>query len=510
MHSRPSRPSRPILLACSSLFLVSAAACYSGHSHKAPTIESFTVTPGSLPYGGGAVTFSWSVRDAKTLDIEPDVGAVTGTSATVTITADGDYTLTATNGTGETSAKVHVLVGSTMTLAGTVRTALGPLPGATVIVLGEPGTTPSSTDSNGAFTIAGVLPPYDVAVVGPMPGPPFIFLYEGLTRPDPTLRTDWSPFALLPPVPHTGTQAGTLAQLTGFPVPGGTVDTVLIAPENGPSGPVPANTSDSSWTANWPFSGPVQDNLTVHALEYTLDGASRPDAFSRSGSASTVVTSNVAPPSLDVPLATVSTTTVSGAATVLDPVTMPPALVNVALAWDTHGGPAMTLPGMVATAATFSLHAPVVPGGEIRLLAQTSTPQGPVSMEMRGVTAGEGALEIALPAGVAPALPLNGAQVEPGTLMAWSAPPESVASIFLALPSGPVEVIVHGNSMRFPDLSEIGLVPFPNTSFVWGVGQVFGPFATLDDAAGPWGVQDSGATHFQMQSGIGISVHTPP
>jgi hypothetical protein len=75
-----------------------------------PTINSFTATPPSLPAGGGSVTLQWDVKDATTLVIDNGVGAVTGTSKTVSVTSSKTFTLTATNDGGSVTQSTSVSV----------------------------------------------------------------------------------------------------------------------------------------------------------------------------------------------------------------------------------------------------------------------------------------------------------------------------------------------------------------------------------------------------------------
>jgi hypothetical protein len=78
-----------------------------------PTIASFTATPPNLSAGGGNVTLSWDVKDAKTLTVDGDVGAVTGTSKAVTVTSSKTFTLTAANESGSATQSVSVSVAET-------------------------------------------------------------------------------------------------------------------------------------------------------------------------------------------------------------------------------------------------------------------------------------------------------------------------------------------------------------------------------------------------------------
>ena len=75
----------------------------------APSIASFTASSNSVS-AGTAVTLSWSVPDASYLIVSPQVGAVRGTSVSVTPGQTTTYTLYATNQYGRTTATVTVSV----------------------------------------------------------------------------------------------------------------------------------------------------------------------------------------------------------------------------------------------------------------------------------------------------------------------------------------------------------------------------------------------------------------
>lgn len=62
----------------------------------APTISSFTASSTTVS-AGTQITLNWSVANASYLIISPQVGAVRGTSVTVTPSATTTYTLYATN-----------------------------------------------------------------------------------------------------------------------------------------------------------------------------------------------------------------------------------------------------------------------------------------------------------------------------------------------------------------------------------------------------------------------------
>jgi hypothetical protein len=75
----------------------------------APVISSFTASPSTVS-AGSSVTLSWSASNAEYFIISPEIGAVRGSSATVTPTKTTTYTLYATNQYGQTTSTVTVNV----------------------------------------------------------------------------------------------------------------------------------------------------------------------------------------------------------------------------------------------------------------------------------------------------------------------------------------------------------------------------------------------------------------
>jgi len=78
-------------------------------SGNAPVISSFSASPATTNSAGSA-TLSWTVSGASYLIVSPQLGAVRGTSASVTPGQTTTYTLTATNAFGRTTASVTVTV----------------------------------------------------------------------------------------------------------------------------------------------------------------------------------------------------------------------------------------------------------------------------------------------------------------------------------------------------------------------------------------------------------------
>jgi hypothetical protein len=74
-----------------------------------PTISSFSASSQNVS-AGMPVTLSWNVTGASYVIVSPDLGAVRGTSATVSPTQSTTYTLYATNAFGRTTATINITV----------------------------------------------------------------------------------------------------------------------------------------------------------------------------------------------------------------------------------------------------------------------------------------------------------------------------------------------------------------------------------------------------------------
>jgi IPT/TIG domain len=74
-----------------------------------PNVTSFATSAATVA-AGTSVTLSWQVTGASYIIVSPQIGAVRGSSVSVTPTATTTYTLYATNGFGQTTATVTVTV----------------------------------------------------------------------------------------------------------------------------------------------------------------------------------------------------------------------------------------------------------------------------------------------------------------------------------------------------------------------------------------------------------------
>ncbi|OGG60618.1 hypothetical protein A2765_03510 [Candidatus Kaiserbacteria bacterium RIFCSPHIGHO2_01_FULL_56_24] len=93
---------------------VATTTCSATVAQAAPTISTFVATPSSITSGQSSV-LSWTVSNASTTSINNGVGAVSGTSVTVTPGVTTTYALSAVNPGGTTTANVTVTVNATST-----------------------------------------------------------------------------------------------------------------------------------------------------------------------------------------------------------------------------------------------------------------------------------------------------------------------------------------------------------------------------------------------------------
>ena len=78
-------------------------------SGNAPTVTQFAASTTSVA-SGTPLTLSWQVSGASYVIVSPSVGAVRGTSVSVSPTANTTYTLYAANAFGQTTSSVSITV----------------------------------------------------------------------------------------------------------------------------------------------------------------------------------------------------------------------------------------------------------------------------------------------------------------------------------------------------------------------------------------------------------------
>jgi hypothetical protein len=93
------------------LLLIGLVACPQPPAQTAPKINTFTATPSSLS-AATTVKLEWTVSNASSLSISPNVGVVTGSSTTVNVAASTTFELTAQNSAGTDKKTVLITLQS--------------------------------------------------------------------------------------------------------------------------------------------------------------------------------------------------------------------------------------------------------------------------------------------------------------------------------------------------------------------------------------------------------------
>jgi hypothetical protein len=379
---------------------------------------------------------------------------------------------------------------STITVTGhVVSSQLRPVANAPVVITGYPSTT---SDANGAFTVSGVTPPYDVTVV--ISSTKLGITYRGLTRSDPTLVNLFS----TPPAVNNAAVSGTVSGGAGYPLPvNHTSNVVYISPEAS-GGSIPNSLSGAyslglSWDGNSTTSG------TLHALQWQTTPAGMPQTYTGYATkAGVIVSAGGSFAGHNLAMASVTGGTISGTITV--PATVTLGSKVLALAFSSNRS--ITLGSEGGTSAAFTYNVPNVTGTTITLSA-TGTGGGGLSIATKtGIAVGATGVGLTLPEVPQLSLPVDAAtNVTNATPFAWTAIPSMVYLILFNGPAGePDYLIVTGTATTtIPDLTSLGLGLPAGTGYSWGL-YVFGPNASIDAAAGPNGFVPVGDAMNAMSS----------
>lgn len=336
------------------------------------------------------------------------------------------------------------------------------------------------TNAQGEFSISGVEPPYTASLMLTMVRnngqARYGYVYEGLTRPDPTLQV----YSALPPRSASSLmltfqnlfQAGEYATLA-FSGPDGQFFTgdrsnnvqILGAP---------------SWT------GPAATTGNIHAL---LASGDPPSAFHSYQTLPLAVTdgANASAPfnlePLDIPTGSISGTTSGGV--------LGSRSNYVALRFS--DGTAMPLLDEGASADAFSYVVPSLPGATFVVAAADGNSRSSYAVAHReNVAFGQTGVTLDVPRPVTLGSPQNDAPVTPSTTYSWSALGQT-AQVFLwhvefvASFQG-IFVLTSRTEMVLPELPDGFTIP-PGTDFNWQV-ETHGDVPNVDACAGPNGYLD--------------------
>lgn len=357
----------------------------------------------------------------------------------------------------------------TVTVTGRVVGVDGrPIPGARVLVVGR---APTAADSDGAFTVHGVEPPYDVAAVAP--GAAEVTVYLGVSRPDPTVA-----LAALGDPLHSARVGGQVAG--GGPLPAsGRIRTRVAFGGRALVAEADADRATGAYDLTVGWNDGAEASGELRALRWEHDAAGLPISYLGHAQDGLLSLGEGDALSRQLVLQPLETGSLTGRVEAPWPVSMK------SLAVVLGDGPGMSLADDGSESADFDYAVPALAGTTVRVWACAFGPAG-------GYVAGQVAVVAPVSTGVQLLLPPPPALLEPGdgaaevdgtTRFAWTRF-SGLHAVHVRGPAGaPAYAVLTGQAeTRLPDLSPLGVAPPPDAVYGW---QVFGTtlFSDIDDFA---------------------------
>jgi hypothetical protein len=340
-----------------------------------------------------------------------------------------------------------------------------------------------TTDTQGKFSLAGVTTPYDTLLAVSAAGKNYGVAYQGLSRTDPTLHVPGYPS----PAPQSGIISGTF-NLSANGTRGfifANLDGVSPTGQNGTA--FPQFGSNYETTIRWFGATPTTAHVQVITWKETLTGEVETFLHAQSANVSInnggQVTLNVEP------------TTPLGSVTVDGQVVTPSNFRIVSrrafVRSLSKDGSAMLVDDLGASLpAEFQHVMPSLPDF-VPVVCAAIKPQNALeilynyTIQCRAVVNGQ---QVDLTPPAPPKLlqpPNNQTGVNVATDFSWDPVPGAVHMVVLDAASS-FFVITMANQTKIPDLSTLG-VPLPqSTKYTYSVSAI-GPFASMDEIAGPQG-----------------------
>jgi hypothetical protein len=398
----------------------------------------------------------------------------------------GTYTLFVQGLSGELrqSQALEVVVLSpnakTITVTGKVVSDVGkPLATARVRI----GSSVAVTDNEGAFRIEGVKTPYDLIIAVPQIGNQVehAHVFQGLTRPDPTL-----PLFLNATQPGSGnaTILGDLSGGAGFPNPTDHIAKVGFVSNDGFRERSLSEEDGPDFSIRPIFFQGETTQGTLYAFQY-LDNSSirgRVEKYTGYAEKSLELVDEAEFGDQDLSLQPVTTAFLSATLTPPEGFTLDDTLVGVELGVGEFLPIRDFFPDMGVTYAVPDI------GKTLSLHSSTNFLEGRKSEIHRGGLLPNESVELTLP--VAPKLlePANDSEdVNGETKIAWEELRGGISIVefrFFSALNSKIVVYTKASETRLPDLAPEGLNPSSKALFNWRV-QGFGPHASLDDFASP-------------------------
>jgi hypothetical protein len=494
------------------LLLISACGGRSGsdpgESGARPGVDAGTQTPpaivilpatAQLKAGAAPVEFTATLSGATgaivwSLDGPGHLSTTTGAAVTYTpptaLPGDTAATITASGGGVTQSALIGLSRAATIVVSGRLLdSSRAPAPGITVSI-GDRGTV---TDEDGRFSLADVPTPYALTALSVESKEAVV--YQGLTRPDPTIL--W-PRSLASP-DMRGQVAG---RVDGGVADSSTIQTALVF--FSPEAQIQSTSLDGHYVLPVSWSGPLFTTGAVHALQIAspVRGA-LPTSYPGYGVTTGVqVFAEGTTAGVDVFLDPPKVSSVRGTYALPQGYTFLAKFFLLSFS----DGASMSIGFDDSPGLDFNYLAPSDIDARVVIVAEASGPGASVLRRESAIAPGANGVLVVLPQGAQIIAPADGTQmVDAQTEFSWGGFPGGVFTIdFIAPGHGPTFRIVTGDTRT--TLPQLAALPLPSrVTYAWTV-TASAPFASVDAAADPHALIPQGNTVLQSFSdGLGFT-----
>jgi hypothetical protein len=421
-------------------------------------------------------TFSTNpVQGSSELDISSSANVTPGTHTLFVQGLSGELRQTQ-------SLEVVVLPPSvnTITVTGKIVSDFGePLANARVRI----GSSVAVSDGEGKFRIEGVTTPYDLIIALPQLGfqPEQAHVFQGLTRPDPTLPLFLNSNALKP---NRATLLGTLSGGAGFPNPVNHITRVGFISKDSFRETFLSEEDGPDFTLSRVSFPKERSQGTLYAFQYLEDISlpGRIEKYTGYAEKPLELLNGAEFSDQDLSLSPVTTGFLSANLSLPEGFTLDETLVGVEL------GEAEFLPIRDFSPDVSVTYAVPAIGKTLSLHANTNFLENRKSEVHRGGLLPNESVKLTLP--VPPELlrpPDDSEEVDGETPITWEGLEGGISIVefrFSSTVSSKMVVYTKATETRLPDLAPEGLNPSSKAFFTWRV-QGFGPYDSLDDFARP-------------------------
>lgn len=348
----------------------------------------------------------------------------------------------------------------------------------------------TTTNPSGAFTVNNVAATYDVALVASYGSTSAGWIFQGLTRRDPTLQIEQG---------FDYHNADTYATSTGvtFPLTNQAIGYGFGSPEGNFMGTITESPDNLYYVY---YYGPATSAGGSHALRWTVDPVTLfPVLYKGYGYASVTMVQSPTPVNFTLALgdnANVSTGTLSGS------------VATSATTRENHvyarfaDHAAIEVITDTAPAGNFSYKVPAIANANMSLTVAAvdgSLGYFPIAIAHKdGLAGGQSGVSLTIPAGQSLSTPIDSATgVNASTTFRWSGS-AGVSTFTIYIDpfntSNSMHVVTTAKTASLPAFTDASYTVPAATSCEWFV-ETHGTYATVDDAAGPTGYIDTFSHH---------------